>query len=85
LFVEGVDAGAEIETVRVGDHPGYWISGAPHAVFFVCYDAGECREERYRLAGNVLVWERDGITLRLESSLSRADAVTIGESMRAVE
>ena len=74
-----------LEAVSVGGEPGFWISGAPHAFFFVCYDAGECRQERYRLAGNVLIWEQDGVTLRLESALPREEALAIAESVFAPE
>ena len=82
------DDGAQethLEAVTVGGEPGFWISGAPHGFFFVCYDAGECRQERYRLAGNVLLWEQDGVTLRLESALSLEDALAIAESVPAPE
>jgi hypothetical protein len=81
------DGGQEthLEAVTVGGEQGFWISGAPHAFFVVCYDAGECRQERYRLAGNVLIWEQEGVTLRLESALSREDALAIAESIVAPE
>jgi hypothetical protein len=71
-----------LETVTINGEPGFWIAGAPHAVFFICYDVGECREERYRLAGNVLLWQREGVTFRLESALSRGDAIAIAESVQ---
>ena len=77
------DFETRLEAVTVGGEPGFWISGAPHGFFFVCSGAGECREERYRLAGDVLLWERDGLTVRLESALSLEDALTIAESVRA--
>ena len=76
---------SRLEAVSVGGEPGFWISGAPHGFFFVCYDVGECRQERYRLAGNVLLWEQDGLTLRLESTLSLDEALAIAESVRALE
>ena len=82
------DAGpneSHLEAVSVGGEPGFWISGAPHGFFFVCYDVGECRQERYRLAGDVLLWEQDGLTLRLESTLSLDDALAIAESVRALQ
>jgi hypothetical protein len=75
----------QIEAVSVSGEPGYWISGAPHGFFFVCYDVGECRQERYRLAGNVLLWEQDGVTLRLESALPLENALAIAESVPALE
>jgi hypothetical protein len=74
---------SRLEAVSVGGEPGFWISGAPHGFFFVCHDVSECREERYRLAGNVLLWEQDGLTLRLESELSLDEALAIAESVRA--
>ena len=73
----------QLEAITVAGEPGFWISGAPHGFFFVCYDAGECREERYRLAGNVLLWEHGGVTLRLESALSLEAALAIAESVPA--
>jgi hypothetical protein len=77
------DLETRLEAVTVGNGPGFWISGTPHGFFVVCSGVGECREERYRLAGDVLLWEQDGLTLRLESSLSLEDALTIAESVRA--
>jgi hypothetical protein len=82
------DDGAEdtqLRAITVAGEPGFWISGAPHGFFFVCYDAGECRQERYRLAGNVLLWELDGVTLRLELALTLEDALAIAESIPAPE
>ena len=77
------DSETRLEVVTVGNEPGFWISGTPHGFFFVCSGAGECREERYRLAGDVLLWEHGGLTLRLESALSLEDALAIAESVRA--
>jgi hypothetical protein len=82
LLANGDDAQTRLEAVTVNGRPGFWITGAPHAVFFVCYDVGECRQERYRLAGNVLLWEQDGLTLRLESALPQDEALAIAESVR---
>ncbi len=74
-----------LETISVGEGPGFWISGAPHTVFLTCREGNDCREERYRLAANVLLWEQDGLTLRLESALSREESLAIAESVRAAE
>jgi hypothetical protein len=60
--------------------PGLWLEGA-HAVVF--RDAqGIVRDEELRLAGNVLLWERDGITYRLEGQIERDDAVRLAEALR---
>jgi hypothetical protein len=51
-----------------------WISGVTHDVYFPGASP--------RLAGNVLLWEREGITYRLEGrSLSREDAVALARSL----
>ena len=66
--------GTSLEPGGMGDLPAIWISGAVHDVFFPGVSP--------RLAGNVLVWERDGVTYRLEGgSLSHADAVALARSL----
>jgi hypothetical protein len=82
LGLHGTDEETILEAVSVNGHPGFWIAGAPHGVFLACLDGGECREERYRLAENVLLWEQDGVTFRLESALPRDEAIAIAESAR---
>jgi len=53
--------------VRVGGDPGVWLTRRPHVVVFPGAPA--------RLAGNVLLWQRGPLTLRLEGralTLARA-------------
>jgi hypothetical protein len=67
--------GTGIEGVRVGGAPGLWLSGAPH-VFFT-------PQRSSRLAGNVLLWESDSTTYRLEGrKLGKSEAIAIAESLR---
>jgi hypothetical protein len=81
LIQKGLPPGTRVEEVRVGTSRGYWISGAPHS--FIYRDVGgSMREDRSRLAGNTLLWARDGVTLRLESALDRDEAIRIAESLR---
>jgi hypothetical protein len=81
LFLKKMTGGGLVEEVTVAGGPGYFFSGEPHAFTYV--DAtGVYREERTRLAGNTLIWERGDLTLRLEGELSKAEAVRIAESMR---
>ena len=81
LHMDGVDPETRLEFLTIAGEPGYWIEGAPHTFFMACDDDRECHEEWYRLAGNVLLWEQGGLTFRLESSLSREQAVAVAESM----
>jgi len=43
---------------------------------------GEYVMETLRLEGNVLLWVRNGVTLRIESALSRDEAIHVAESIR---
>jgi hypothetical protein len=80
-FLKKVAVMGMVEEVTVGGEPGYWFSGEPH--FFTYVDArGDFREERTRLAGNTLIWQRGDLTLRLEGQLPREQAIRIAESMR---
>ena len=70
----------QVEHLSVNGDPGIWIEG-PHAVVF--RDAsGVVRQDELRLAGNVLLWERGGITFRLEGDIDRDDAVRLAEQLR---
>jgi hypothetical protein len=80
-FLKKVAVAGLVEEVTVGGEPGYWFSGEPH--FFTYVDAaGQFREERTRLAGNTLIWQRGDLTLRLEGQLPKEEAIRIAESMR---
>ncbi|HEX8857131.1 MAG TPA: hypothetical protein VF752_16170, partial [Thermoleophilaceae bacterium] len=70
-----------VERVRVGGSPGAWIAGLPHEVAYVDAD-GTVRAETLRLATNTLIWQRGGVTLRLEAHVSKARALEIARSFR---
>ena len=73
--------GATVEGVRVNGHPGFWITGQPHAILYVG-PSGEPIPDTVRLAANVLVWEQGDVTIRIESLLTKAEALRIAESAR---
>ena len=68
------------EPVTVRGEPGFWISGEPHVLVYLDR-GGRPLEDRMRLVGDVLVWQRDEVTLRLEGAASREAALRIAESM----
>ncbi|MDQ4096754.1 MAG: hypothetical protein M3144_02645, partial [Actinomycetota bacterium] len=76
-----IDLGVRVEEVTVAGGRGYWFEGAPHRLVFAD-ENGQFYEDRSRLAGNTLVWERGDITLRLESALSKDAAIELAESLR---
>jgi hypothetical protein len=70
--------GTNVSRVFVDGGEGLWLGGEPHYLF---RDAdGGTHEEAFRMAGNTLLWERAGITYRLESALGRAESIAIAES-----
>lgn len=81
LFAKATGPGTRIERVSVGGGRGYWLEGEPH-LFFYRDAAGAIRDETLRLAGNTLLWEQDGTTLRLEVNVTMDEAVAIASSFR---
>jgi hypothetical protein len=76
-FVKVVDSRTTVKPVTVNGGSGYWISGAPHAYFF--YRGG--MDDRFRLAGNVLIWNQGSLVIRIESSLGQAEATGVAHSI----
>ena len=77
-FVEKmVGPNTRIETVTVGGSPGVWLEGEPHAVFLQPSPGGDPVFDNLRLAGNTLLWYRDGVTYRLEAGITRVRALQI--------
>jgi hypothetical protein len=76
-----VEPRTRVEPVSVNGSFGLWIVGAPHVVLF--QDRfGRVDEMRTRFAGNVLVWQRGDLTLRLEGELTRQRALELARSLR---
>jgi len=66
-----------IDAATVAGLPGMWVSG-PHAMGFVTPD-GE--RASVRLAANALVWTDGHTTYRLESELTRSQAVELADRL----
>jgi hypothetical protein len=79
-FMKIIQPGTTVENVTVEGASGYWIAGRPHQIFYK--SGGDTVVEEIRLAGNVLIWEHDGLTFRLETTVDRATALRIAASMR---
>jgi len=76
LASKEIIAETTLQTVQVGSHDAFWISG-PHQLSLLTPQG----EQRFTVTGNVLLWEQDGTTLRLETALPKAEAVTLAESI----
>ena len=69
-----------IEQLQVDGNPAVWLEGGPHVVYFVAPD-GNVRDDQGWLAGNTLLVDRDGVTVRVEGALDREDAIELVRSM----
>jgi len=78
-----LEGATRVTAVDVRGRMGFWIDGEPHVLTYVGPD-GQERTDTTRLAGNVLLWEEDGVTHRIESALSlhatRTLAATLSEA-----
>ena len=81
LLKKVVARSTSIESVTVAGDRGWWISGAPHEIFIARPD-GDVDMVTSALAGDTLVFARDGTLYRLESALGRDATIAIAESLR---
>jgi hypothetical protein len=75
-----IGTATSIESVEVHGTRGFWLEGRPHVLYFLDPDGIPLRET-VRLAGNVLIWERGDLTLRIEGDIGKEEAIRIAESM----
>lgn len=81
FFDKTVGPDTRVEVVTVQGRSGYWVEGELHQ--FLYRDAsGNIVPETVRLAANVLLWEVNGITVRIESTLPRNDSIRIANAMQ---
>lgn len=70
-----------VSEVRISDTFGYWITGASELV--IDQDPSTSFVDSVsRPSADVLIWEQDGLTFRLELNGVRSDAIRIAESMQ---
>ena len=80
-FAKLINTGTVVDSVKIGDDTGYWIEGGPHFFFYVGPD-GRPVDDTRRLVGDVLAFEHDGLTIRLETSAGLERALKIAEMLR---
>jgi hypothetical protein len=72
-----------IERLRVDGESAIWLEGAPHFFFYRPPDVpGGFREERLRIAQNVLLLERGRVLVRLEGAFGLELALELARSLR---
>ena len=81
LLKKSAAAKTAIEPVVVNGEPGLWLEGGPHTLTYF-NRRGEFRQRSVLIRGNVLLWTDDQLTLRLEGTLTKAEALRIGRLIR---
>jgi len=81
LLKKLVGSSTSVEELSVDGDRGIWLEGGPHVVYFVGPD-GDVRDDQGWLAGNTLLVDRDGVTLRIEGGLDRDEAVELASAVR---
>ena len=81
LLLKKMAGGATfVEPAEVGGSPGLWIAGATHTLTYVDSRFGY-HQQAILVRGNVLLWIRGPLTLRLEGELTKAQAVELAASI----
>jgi hypothetical protein len=80
LIQKFVGPGTTVMPVSVGGGAGFWLDGAPHEIAYQLPD-GNFASDTLRLAGPTLVFERGDVTIRIEGSLSEAQALAVANSL----
>jgi hypothetical protein len=81
LLMKLAGPGMTVEPVLVDGTRGFFVSGKWHLVMLLD-EFGDPVEESLRLARNVLVWEQDGVAIRLEGDFSKEEARELASSLR---
>ena len=80
FFGKTVGPGTTIDSVNVNGHSGWWIAGAPHTIVFT--DAnGNPYFDTLRLATNTLLLDDNGMVIRIEGDITKAQALQIASSL----
>ena len=80
FFGKVIGNGTTMEQVTVNGHQGYWISGKPHDFFFIDADRNT-RDETLRLATNTLLIDDNGLIVRIEGDMTKAQALELAASL----
>jgi hypothetical protein len=80
LVKKHVGQQTDVERLEVDRYPAIWLAGGPHVVYFLA-PTGDVREDVGWLAGNTLLVDREGTTVRIEGRLTRAQAVELFRAM----
>lgn len=79
-FEKMVTQGTRVEPVQVNGQPGWWVEGGTHA-FFYRDASGRYVDTTLRLVTSALIWEEDGLALRVEGAPDLEAALRVASSL----
>jgi hypothetical protein len=80
LMEKIVMSGAHVRRLTVNGQQAVWVEG-PQELIYVP-QGNQPQVEEPRLSGNSLIWEQDGVAVRIETTRGLAEALKVAESMR---
>lgn len=80
FFGKGVTA--PFDGIEFDGHDALWISEGGHVASFLDEDGQVMVESRRTVDRATLFWEENGVTYRLETSLSQEEAIRVAQSLR---
>jgi hypothetical protein len=72
--------GTTVEVLDINGQRAYWLDGEPHAVAFTDRN-GKLFQDEARLAGNTLLFGNGTRTIRIESGLTKAEALALAAAL----
>ncbi len=84
LYGKMVSGGTMIEETSVNGERALWLSGAPHLLVYLDSNGNPEMETERPVNANTLAWESGDVTFRLETNLSKEQAVRFAESLTEV-
>ncbi len=81
LVLKVIGPRTKVTSLRVDGGPGVYLSAAPHEVLFQNMTGG-LQADRVRLAGNVLLFDHRGLTVRVEGTHTLRQALAVARSLR---
>ncbi|MEO6713818.1 MAG: hypothetical protein ABIM89_10365 [Mycobacteriales bacterium] len=80
-WLKSVQSEGRLDSVRVGGRDATWVEGGHRLDFRIPDAAGWTQVASSRIAANTLVWVQNGVTVRLETALTREAAIRLAESL----
>jgi hypothetical protein len=78
--IKEIGPGTTVRRVTVRGARAWWIAGNPHGFAYEAPD-GTVNLETLRLAGNTLLWNEDGLLVRIEGARSLGQALGIARAL----